>query len=80
MGSKLNALLAVVAGTIFEGHIEVDGEGEPWLRYDIDDSDSKEQWDEYCFISEQLKAAGLELDEPCVEHDCISGGLKFLGS
>ena len=62
-------------GTIFEGCLQVEA-GLPWLRYDIDDCGPKEQWDEYIDVVNGLKELGLELVDPYVEHDCISGGLK----
>ena len=47
----------------------------PWLRYDTDDSDSREQWDNYIEVLECMKKVGFILDDPQLEHDCISGDI-----
>jgi len=47
-----------------------------WLRYDTDDSDPKEQWDNYIEVVEALKEVGFEFIDPLTEHDCISGDIK----
>jgi hypothetical protein len=52
-------------------------DGEPYLVFYIDDSDPKEQWDEYCFLSERLSDLGVEFKDPYTEHDCISGTLQL---
>jgi len=70
-------ILSKVIGTEFESHIQFEGD-KPWLRYDTDDCGPKEQWDVYCGVAESLKQIGLELVEPLVEHDCISGYLKLI--
>jgi hypothetical protein len=40
------------------------------------DNDPREAWLEYCQIQERLGAVGLRIDNPCVEHDCVSGYLR----
>jgi hypothetical protein len=61
-------------GTEFEDCCIYDSEEkESWLRFDIPDSDPKEQWDEYICVLEGLRKIGYDLHEPLVEHDCISG-------
>lgn len=54
--------------------VEQDKDG-PWLRYDTDDNDSREQWDEYLEVLECLALEGLTLSDPQLEHDCISGDI-----
>ncbi len=66
----------VLKGSEFEGCVFVDN-GVIWLRYDTDDSDPKEQWDNFVEVQEGLRRFGLQLDEALVEHDCISGNLIF---
>lgn len=34
---------------------------------------SKENWSEYCDVQATLREIGFELEDPQVEHDCISG-------
>lgn len=70
---KINELLK---DSEFHDCVKVDG-NTLWLRYDIDDCDPKEQWTEYCDVQERLRTFGLELGDPCVEHDCISGDLCY---
>jgi hypothetical protein len=53
-------------------------ESQAYLRYDTEDSDSKEQWDNYIMVVEELEAVGLYLDDPYVEHDCITGTILYL--
>lgn len=50
--------------------------GQVWLRYDTEDSDPKEQWDNYIEVVEVLRELGLVLVEPQVEHDCITGDVE----
>ena len=47
-----------------------------FLRYDTLDSDSKEQWDNYIWVVDELKDRGYEFIDPYVEHDCISGNIQ----
>lgn len=74
---NLGEINELLKGSEFEKCVNVDNRGELWLRYDIDDCDPKEQWSEYCEVSEGLRRFGLELDDPLTEHDCISGGLRY---
>jgi len=61
-------------GSSYEYCVEDDEDG-AWLRVDTDDSTSKENWTEYCMIQDELREYGLTLDDPYIEHDCISGTL-----
>jgi|AntDeeMinimDraft_5_1070356.scaffolds.fasta_scaffold19856_2 hypothetical protein len=70
---KVDALLE---NTPFRNCVNKDG-NILWFRYDIDDCFPKEQWTEYCDVQDQLRAVGLELGDPNVEHDCISGDLCY---
>ncbi len=45
----------------------------PYFRLDTDDSDSRQQWDNYVDVSNELREHGLRLDDPYTEHDCITG-------
>lgn len=74
----IDALRQRLEGTFLEGCVEVATDGTPWLRYDIDDCDPKDQWAEYCDVSDQLKSVGLVLEDPCIEHDCISGDVHWI--
>lgn len=65
-------------GSFLEGHLEEQVEGILYLRYDIDDCGPKEQWDEYIEVSDELARLGLMLDDPYLEHDCISGNVIYL--
>lgn len=76
--SHLAFVLTLFAGTEFEGCVNIDNEGELWLRFDIDDCGPKDQWSEYVDLQERLRSMGLELYDPQTEHDCISGGLQFI--
>lgn len=49
-----------------------------FFRRDTDDSDSKEQSDNYTEAKEDLAVHGLELSDPLVEHDCISGNVVLI--
>ena len=53
--------------------IQKDCSGDWWLRYDTDDSDPKEQWENYIMVQDDLRDYGLKLDDAQIEHDCISG-------
>lgn len=55
-----------------------DNKDGPWLRWDIDECDSKEQSNEYYLLIDRLKEFGVILRDPCVEHDCISGSLGII--
>ena len=73
----------MVEGTELEGCIRpLPDKSRVYLRFDIDDSDPKEQWFEYTEIKESLKRVGLRfIDEPdnvLVEHDCISGDIELI--
>lgn len=53
--------------------------GEIFFRYDFpEDPDDSSGWDEYCFVQEELRAIGYELDDSCTEHDCVSGTMSKL--
>lgn len=58
----------------FIGQWTVD-HGEIIFRYDTGDCTPKENWDVYCDLVDDLSKAGLEIDEPHIEHDCISGNI-----
>ena len=60
------------------GEVHAMEDNSVFFRHDTDDSDPQEQWDNYCEVVEDLKKIGLELEDPCVEHDCINGTLKWL--
>lgn len=48
-----------------------------YLRYDTMDSTAKENFDVYCDIQEELRDYGFEIEDPYIEHDCITGFLKI---
>jgi hypothetical protein len=75
--TELETFVSLLAGSEFDGCVFMD-DGKPWLRFDIDDCDPKEQWDEYCDVLDGLKRFGLTLEDAQVEHDCISGDLVYL--
>lgn len=50
-------------------------DGEIYFRWDTEDSDPKEQWDNYVEVSEDLRGIGYRLEDPYTEHDCITGNL-----
>ena len=60
-----------------------------WLRYHItiqngdyyfqmytEESTPKENWSTYCDVQDELRMYCYEIDDPCIEHDCISGYVK----
>jgi hypothetical protein len=46
-----------------------------YFRYDTEDSTQKENWDVYCDIQDTLREYGYILEDPYIEHDCISGNV-----
>jgi hypothetical protein len=56
-------------------HIIID-DGSIFLRYDTDDSDPDQQWDNYIDVVEELKKCGWKFIDACTEHDCISGAIE----
>ena len=50
-------------------------EGEPYFRYDFPSCDSDEAWDTYIAVIETLFTVNLELHQPDLEHDCLTGDL-----
>lgn len=71
---ELETVLESLRGTFLEGDVCI-VENTLYCRHDTDDSDSEEQWDNYLDVQDQLKDIGYMLDDPQVEHDCISGDL-----
>ena len=60
-------------GTLFEGCVTLDEDGEFYFRYDTTDNDSREAYEEYCEVVDILDSYGLLLHDHYVEHDCITG-------
>lgn len=52
-------------------------DGKPYLRYDFYSTVMNEAEDDYYIIVEELEKLGIEFDDPCIEHDCITGNLKW---
>ena len=50
-------------------------EGKPWFRYDYDSCDGKESWGIFIDVQEELRGQGWEIDDPQIEHDCLTGFL-----
>ncbi len=50
-------------------------EGKPWFRYDYDSCDAKESWSIFIDVQEELRGQGWEIDDPQIEHDCLTGFL-----
>jgi len=65
----------LLKGTSLEGCCELALHGSPWVRYDFDSCDSREQQEIYYSLVDELKDVGLQFDDPQIEHDCISGNL-----
>ena len=65
--------------TCYEGCVTL-VDGKPYFRFDTGDNDPDEAWDEYCIVREDLKDVGLTLEDPYVEHDCITGDIVPLAS
>lgn len=58
-------------------YVVPDGYTEFYFRYDIwPEGTAKENWSLYCEIQDELRTHHVELVDPCIEHDCISGYLK----
>ncbi len=72
----VDIIRASLADTIYKDCIsEVDGL--PYFRYDTEDSDPKEQWDNYIDVVEDLREKGFMLMDPYTEHDCITGTIAI---
>jgi len=56
------------------GRIEKD-EGKKCFLFDFDSCDEKEQFDILCETQEMLQGFGWEIDDPCLEHDRLTGYL-----
>ena len=50
-------------------------DGSIYFRYDTDDNTVKENESKYFDISEDLRSVGYQIEDPQIEHDCISGTL-----
>jgi len=64
--------------TAYRDCVNIDSDGGLWFRCDIEECAPKEQWTEYCELSDDLRKLGLRLDDPTIEHDCISGLLHLI--
>ena len=51
-------------------------DGKTCISCDYDEVCPKLMWDNLCWLSDEMGQIGLEIDDPCVEHECISGFLK----
>ena len=51
-------------------------EGKPYLRFDFYSTTMDEAQDHYYDIVEQLGEHGMFLDDPYIEHDCITGNVQ----
>lgn len=71
---ELEMISESLRGTILEGEVCI-VEKALYCRHDTDDSDPKQQWDNYLDVQDQLKDIGYMLHDPQIEHDCISGDL-----
>lgn len=71
---KINneSILNLINKTYFNNHYQIDNQG-VYLRYDTCDSDSRQQSANWDFVRDELEEYGLQLDDPLIEHDCISG-------
>ena len=67
IADQLNGLHLDLSVQVSDDHL--------WLRYDFYSCDPDEQWENYICLSDDLKRLGFVLNDPCVEHDCISGDL-----
>lgn len=65
-------LVEILRGTRLEGRVTQDG-GAWWLRHDTADSTIKENEGLYHDIQQELERYGYRINEPQIEHDCISG-------
>lgn len=74
--TSIDIFYRIFENSEFAGCVFGDKDG-PWLRWDIDDYNSKEQNDEYYLLVDRLKDFGVVLRDPLVEHDCISGFLSI---
>lgn len=63
-----------IKGTPYEGCVTRDSDGF-YFRDDIGDQDPKEASEIFYIVVQDLADLGLELIDPMVEHDCISGGI-----
>lgn len=57
------------------GYVVVEN-GRPFYRYDTSDLTTQENGRTCAEIQERLRAIGWQIDDPCIEHDCISGPLR----
>ncbi len=47
-----------------------------YFRYDTGDNTIQDNEDLYYLIQECLCAVGCHIDDPCIEHDCVTGQLQ----
>lgn len=52
--------------------------GSIYFRYDYAEREDNDMDDEYSYVAGQLREAGYQLNDPCIEHDCISGVLEAI--
>lgn len=50
-------------------------EGRPHYRLDFDSCDADEQWEHLCSAQEMLRLIGWQIEDPNLEHDCLTGFL-----
>lgn len=56
---------------------EITPQGDRWFfRFDTNDDAIKINEDVCWDLQGLLRDCGLEIEEPCIEHDCISGFLR----
>lgn len=51
-----------------------------YFRRDTEDSDSRQQWDNYIDVCDELRSKGYKFIEPQIEHDCITGDVVQNGT
>lgn len=72
----MGALAVGVPDEVLAKHdITRDGEGLYFRRDHYEPENPKDTWDIYLDCQEELKELGLQIDDPCVEHDCVSGNV-----
>lgn len=51
-----------------------------YFRYDTEDSNPKEQWDNFIMCRDDLVEKGYTLRDAQTEHDCITGDVVYNGT